>query len=166
LPVVEPLVDNPSIEAVLEALEWAGKPDDVVDQLVDALTPFAAQVAVFAEHGGVHRGRAASRSLGGATAARKVEQRGSPQCVLDRAVDEGAYLGRLVPADANGALEHWLGPSVGEVYARSVVVSGRPALVLLLASLEASALATRRADELARAGGAALERIVLARKGR
>jgi hypothetical protein len=86
--------------------------------------------------------------------------------VLDRAIGEGAYLGRLVPADANDALQEWLGPSVGEVYARPVVVSGRPALVLLLASLQTSALATRRADELARAGGTALERILLARKSR
>jgi len=155
----------PPIESTLEALDWAGKPEEVVDQLVEGLEFFAFQVAVFVEQAGTHRGRAASASLGGADAARAVAQPGSVGCVLDRAVTEGRYLGPLTPADANAGIARFLGTPTGEVYAVPVVVSGRPTLVLLLARLQTTALATRRADELARAGGAALERIVLARKG-
>jgi hypothetical protein len=156
----------PAMESVLEALEWAAQPDEVVDQLIEGFGTLALHVAVFAEQGGVHRGRAASPSLGGAAAARAAAQPSSPECVLDQAVARGSYLGPLEPLGRNAVIHHLVGGSVGEVYAVPVIVSGRPALVLLLASLQATALATRRADELARAGGAALERIVLARKGR
>jgi hypothetical protein len=155
----------PPLEAVLEGLEWAGRPDEVVDQLVEGMEAFALRVAVFAEQGDVHRGRAASKSLGGAAAARTVVQPSSSACVLDRAVAQGRYLGPLVPADANRGIAELLG-DLTEVYAVPVVVLGRPALVLLLGSLQATALATRRADDLAKAGAVALERILMARKGR
>ena len=165
LDVAPPPQAPPPIDSTLEALDWAGRPEEVVDQLVEGLEFFAFQVAVFVEQAGTHRGRTASASLGGADAAKAVAQPGSADCVLDRAVAEGRYLGPLAPAAANAAIARFLGTPTGEVYAVPVVVSGRPALVLLLARLQTTALATRRADELARAGGAALERIVLARKG-
>ncbi len=163
-PAAAPAV--PAIESILEALEWAAKPDEVVDQLVEGFGGLALQVAVFAEQGAVHRGRAASPSLGGAVAARAVAQPSSSACVLDRATTAGSYLGPLAPWEQNAAIDRLLGGVVGEVYAVPVVVSGRSALVLLLASMQATALASRRADELAKVAGRALERIVRTRKGR
>ncbi len=154
----EPVLE---LETVLGEMDEATSPGDVTRLLVLGLQTVAHRVAVFSVRGRVLRGRAGSSSLGGNEALGRMDLDLASGGVLAHAVEAGHYLG---PADAElGAL---VAQDADEIYIGRIDVSGRPALVFVLASMTNAFLASQRADRLSRAARKALERIVVTKKTR
>ena len=84
--------------------------------------------------------------------------------ILLTAVQAMAYVGSIPSTPAHETLSRVLGNPDGEIAAGAVMVSGRAALVYVMAGLETTYLATRRGSVLAEAAGKALARIVRERK--
>jgi hypothetical protein len=149
----------------LDAIGKAHNPDEVVTALVSGLAP--APVVVLAVRGQAYEGRAGSASLD-ARAVRRIRLPAGVPSVAETAVRQGYYLGTLPLTSAHGALRETLGRDAdGDVYVSQVSVSNRPSLVVVTALVRAlggSTEATRRADELCRAAGQALESIVVSKK--
>jgi hypothetical protein len=131
--------------------------------LVNALTRVASRVVAFAVRGRVFEGResndAASRS--------KVRALIVPMdtaSVLSTAVKTGQYLGPLPETAVHAELAALLGRPNEEIAVGAVTVSGRAALLYVLAGFRTAYLTTRRATELGQAAGRALERMVRERK--
>lgn len=141
----------------------ASSPDELTRMLVNALTRVASRVVAFAVRGRVFEGRdsndAASRS--------KVRALIVPMdsaSVLSTAVKTGQYLGPLPETAVHAELAALLGRPKEEIAVGAVTVSGRAALLYVLAGFRTAYLTTRRATELGQAAGRALERMVRDRK--
>ncbi|HEX4475369.1 MAG TPA: hypothetical protein VH142_09850 [Polyangiaceae bacterium] len=141
----------------------ASSPDELTRMLVNALTRVASRVVAFAVRGRVFEGRdsndAASRS--------KVRALIVPMdtaSVLSTAVKTGQYLGPLPETAVHAELAALLGRPNEEIAVGAVTVSGRAALLYVLAGFRTAYLTTRRATELGQAAGRALERMVRERK--
>ena len=166
-PILEapPEVPLPPLTASLEELEKAHNPDEVVTALVQGLAP--APALVLAVRGQAYEGRAGSAALD-AQGVRRIRLAAGVPSVAETAVRQGYYLGTLPLTAVHGAIREVLGSDAdGEVYVTQVNVSNRPSLVVLMAltrALGGSVEATRRADELCRAAGQALENIVVSKK--
>jgi hypothetical protein len=147
---------------VLAALEAAETLEATISLLIRGLAP--AKTLVMAVRGGAYEGRSASLGLS-AEAARKVRLLASEPSVLETSVRSGLYLGALPLTPVHDSLRELFGAE-SEVYVVPVSASGRPTLILLseLAALGLTVDATRRADDLAKAAGNALTRIVQNRK--
>jgi hypothetical protein len=154
----------PLLDSIAE-LAKAHNPDEVVTALVAGLGP--APALVLAVRGQAYEGRAGSASLD-AQGVRRIRLPAGVPSVAETAVRQGYYLGTLPLTSAHGALREVLGRDAdGEVYVTQVSVSNRPSLVVVVALVRAlggSMEATRRADELCRAAGQALEGIVVSKK--
>jgi hypothetical protein len=160
-----PSPDVPSLESSLEELGRAHNPDEVVTALVLGLRP--APTLVLAVRGQAYEGRAGSAPLD-AQGVRRIRLAAGVPSVAETAIRQGYYLGTLPLTATHGAIREVLGNEAdGEVYVTNVSVSSRPSLVVLIAltrALGGSVEATRRADELCRAAGRALESIVVSKK--
>jgi len=150
-------------EVAVKALDDADTPEGVVTCLCDGLSPvrslvFAVRSASFDVRGG-------SSALGSPLELKAISVPAAQGTLLDTASKVGFYLGPFVPIAALGPLENRWGTAPGsDCYARTINVSERPSLVVLMSGFSESTEATRRADVLARAAGSALERIVRMRK--
>ena len=155
----------PSLAASLDELAKAQNPDEVVTALVLGLGP--APVLVLAVRGQAYEGRAGSAPLD-AQGVRRIRLAAGVPSVAETAIRQGYYLGTLPLTATHGAIREVLGRDAdGEVYVTNVSVSNRPSLVAIVAltrALGGSVEATRRADELCRAAGRALESIVVSKK--
>ncbi len=157
-----------TLRGVLRALGVAGSRDEVVRQLLRGARLFARRVAVFvARRDGFH-GWACNESFGDAAALRRVAIPHGVPSVLATAMAAGTYRGPLVRSDVRAGIP----PADGDVVAVPVLVHGRPAMVLLAASLgedgppPGRAAAEQQVGEalaaLAEAGGEALTRVLAA----
>lgn len=161
-----PLPVGPSqpLEEVLSALDAAASPEELVSLLVRGMAP--ASALVLALRTGVYEGRAGSAGMP-VEAVRAVRVPAATASVVETAARSGFYLGALPFTPAHASLRALFGEDPdAEVYVRPVVASGRASLVLLSGLLPVGPTvdATRRADELARAAGRSLERILLRKK--
>lgn len=156
----KPASTRPAPALELAALDGAKTPDEVVRALVEIAAGVAANAVVLALRGGMHEARGASPALVDKLALLRVPS--TPESVPDVAAREGHFFGRLPDDSRHAALAAELGEV--EVYATPVMVSGRPALTLVLAGVTSSLDATRAADELARRAAGALERILREKK--
>lgn len=157
-----------TLRGVLRALGVSGSRDEVVRQLLRGARLFARRVAVFvARRDGFH-GWACNDSFGDAAALRRVTIPHGVPSVLATAVAAGSYRGPLVRSDVRAGIP----AADGDVVAVPVLVHGRPAMVLLAASLgedgppPGRAAAEQQVGEalsaLAEAGGEALTRVLAA----
>jgi hypothetical protein len=163
--VVAPPEPEP-VEVVVEATERADTAEELVALLLRGMAP--APSVVLSVRAGTYSGRAASPRLP-ADAAQKIRLTAGTASVVETAVRTGLYLGALPHTPAHqGLRELFGGDGEAEVYVIPVLASGHPTLVLVseIAKLGPSMQATARADELGRAVGKALERIVLSKKRR
>ena len=150
-------------EAAVEELDAADTPERVVSGLCNGLSPVRA--LVFAVRGASFDVRGGSLGLGSPAELRTISVPAGNGSLLDSANRVGFYLGPFVQIAALSALEgKWSAPPGSDCYARTVNVSERPSLIVLMAGFSESTEATRRADVLSRAAGSALERIVRLRK--
>jgi hypothetical protein len=115
---------------------------------------------------GAYEGRSASLGLS-VEAARKVRLIATEPSVIEMAVRSGLYLGALPRTPVHATLRE-LFDEESEVYVVPVNASGRASLVLVteLGEYDPSVDWTRRADQLATAGGSALTNILRSKKRR
>jgi Type II secretion system (T2SS), protein E, N-terminal domain len=150
-------------EAAVAAIEAAASPEQVVSGLCEGLRPVRA--LVFAVRATSFDVRGGSAVLGSPTELRALSVPSGNGSLLDATARLGYYLGPQSQLAALTPLEgKWGTPAGGECYARTVNVSERPSLILLMAGFRDSTEATRRADVLARTAGSVLENIVRSRK--
>lgn len=150
-------------EAAVQILDSADTPESVVSGLCEGLAPVRA--LVFAVRSVSFDVRGGSPGLGTPSELRALSVPAGTGSVLDTATQVGFYLGPFAPITTLAVLEAKWAAAVGsDCYARTVNVSERPSLVLLMTGFSESTEASRRADVLARAAGNALERIVRMRK--
>ena len=150
-------------EAAVEELDAADTPERVVSGLCHGLSPLRA--LVFAVRGSSFDVRGGSLGLGSPAELRTISVPAGNGSLLDSANRVGFYLGPFAQIAALSPLEgKWSAPPGSDCYARTVNVSDRPSLIVLMAGFSESTEATRRADVLSRAAGSALERIVRMRK--
>jgi hypothetical protein len=150
--------------AALKSLAAARTPDEVVERLARALVAIARRVVVLMVKAQGFEGKFAI-GVEGAERLRTLLIPAGTSGVVDTALGAGFYLGPIPAAAAQADLARLLdlGPE-GEAYLVPVDVSGRATLVVALSEFDSALGATRDADRLARAAGAALERILRDRK--
>jgi hypothetical protein len=150
-------------ELAVQALDAADTPERVVSSLCEGLSPVRA--LVLAVRNASFDVRGGSPGLGAPSELRKLSVPAESGGLLDTATRVGFYLGPFAAISALSSLDgKWSAPVGGDCYARTVNVSDRPSLIVLMTGFSESTEATRRADVLARAAGNALERIVRLRK--
>jgi hypothetical protein len=152
------------VEVVVEATQRAGTAEELVALLLRGMAP--APSVVLSVRAGTYSGRAASPRLP-AELVPKIKLTAGTASVVETAVRTGLYLGALPHTPAHQGLRDLFGTGgEAEMYVIPVLASGHPTLVLVseIAKLGPSMEATTRADELGRAVGRALERIVLSKK--
>ncbi|HET7541564.1 MAG TPA: hypothetical protein VFK05_16930 [Polyangiaceae bacterium] len=150
-------------EAAVRELDAADTPERVVSSLCEGLSPVRA--LVLAVRNSSFDVRGGSAGLGAPADLRLLSVPMESGGLLDTATRVGFFLGPFAVISALSSLEgKWSAPAGSDCYARTVNVSGRPSLIVLMVGFSESTEATRRADVLARAAGSALERIVRTRK--
>ncbi|MEO6601841.1 MAG: hypothetical protein ABIQ16_18325 [Polyangiaceae bacterium] len=164
-PVSEPAGPPWSLEfeIAVAGIERAETPEQVVASLCDGLRPVRA--LVFAVRNTTFDVRGGSTALGTPAELRQISVPAGNGSLLDAATRIGFYLGPFAQLAPLTSLEgKWAAPEGTDCYARTVNVSERPSLVVLMAGFSESTEATRRADVLSRSAGNALDRIVRLRK--
>jgi hypothetical protein len=150
-------------EAAVATLDSASSPEQVVSGLCEGLGPVPA--LVFAVRGSSFDVRGGSAALGPAALLRTISVPSGNGNLLDAATRLGFYFGPLAQLLSLVSLQgKWGVPPGSDCYARSVNVSERASLIVLMAGFSESTEATRRADVLAQSASSALERIVRSRK--
>jgi hypothetical protein len=145
------------------AISKASTPEKIVAALLSGLRPGLS--VVFAVRPTAFEARGASAELGPGDAFKRVSVKVDQGSVLDLAVKAGYYLGPLPATAVHAELRRVLPIGAGEeTYARLVLVSERPGMVVVTARFGPTLEGSRRVDELCRAAGRALERILVSRK--
>jgi hypothetical protein len=151
-------------ESASGAMHDASSPAELVQGLVGAAAEHAQRVAAFAVREGAFEGMAAAGMVAGSDV-RRLREAASSTSVLASALLAGYYLGPLKQTPVELALAELLGMTPGEeVYAVPVFVSGRAAVIVVVAGFDTPLETTRRIDELVRAAGTVLENMLRHRK--
>ena len=137
--------------------------DAVVERVHRGLARVARRTAVLAVRRDGYVGWTCNEAFGDVAAFRAVVVPPDVPSLFRTAGTTAVYLGPVPETPAHEALLRVMGSASHDVAAVSVRVSGRPAMVLLVDELADSMGGTRRMDELARAAGEALGRLLGAR---
>lgn len=155
--------ETDTLAAALDALPTAATPQDVVDLLVSGASAVAASVLVLSSRGKKLQGRA-GRGLLDAQPVQSVTFVRNGSSIFDVAVHDGSYVGPVPDTDVHAGLIVLLGRIEDDVHVAPVLVSEKPALMLLLTGTSSVEAAADSVAPLVRKAGFALERIVLSRK--
>jgi hypothetical protein len=158
-----PPVRAPDGATVLESLRRVTNRDEVVRLALRGLHLVAPRFGVFAVKRDGFHGWACNVELADPDAFRRLRIPLDQPSVLATAAATSLYLGPIPTTPAHAPLLALLGRSSPDVAAIAVRVGGRPALVLLADELEDTLLGTRYLDELGRAIGDALSRLLVTR---
>jgi hypothetical protein len=153
-------VRAPDGSAVLDALRRVSNRDDVVRLALRGLHLIAPRFGVFAVKRDGFHGWACNVELGDQDDFRRVKIPLDQPSILATAAATSLYLGPIPSTPAHAPLLVLMGRASFDVAAIAVRVGGRPALVLFADDLEDTLLGTRFLDELARAIGEALSRLL------
>lgn len=154
---------GPDLSGVLAALRNAASRDEVLDLVLTGARALAVKVALFVVKKGGYVGWLGSPEVDG----RALQSAFIPldeSTVLDRAVRDDLYLGRLSDDAVHAPLVRVLRNPSRDVAVVPVRVSGKTAVVIVADELSDTMLGTRRLEELARAAGEAFVRIVRTRR--
>jgi hypothetical protein len=154
---------TPAEDSRREELDEAKTPEEVVTVLVRGLNRVARRVLVLAVRGKVFEGRDAGDDATRAAIRSLVVSSDRPSVLLT-AVQSGSYLGPIPETRVHADLARPLAGFTDQIAVGTVLVTGRAALVYVMAGFDTAYLATRRAQELAQACGKTLERIVRGRR--
>ena len=157
----QPLSD---VGSTIAALRVAHDRDEVLDLVLAGARTFARKVAIFASKQQGYVGWTCSREFGDERLLQEIAIGTDEPGVLSTASHEGLYLGPMRADDVHAPILAVMGGATRDVAAAPIRVSGRTAVVVLADELADTMIGTRRLDELVRAAGEALERIVRARK--
>jgi len=150
---------KPSVprEPELSLLDAATSAEELVHQLAEVAAPLAARALVLAQKGKTYESRASHP-----TDPLALGLRAAGASVLETALRDGHYLGRLPDDPAHAELARWLGS--GEVYVTTVRLGERVPISLVLSGLTATLDSTRHADAVVRRAEQVLERILRDKK--
>jgi hypothetical protein len=160
VPAPEPFLD---FEQAIREIDEEKGPDGVVTALARCMEP--APAVVLAVRGGGYEGRAANRAFGGDDAVKRFRLPAGFATAVEAAIDAGYFLGVLPTTPAHAPFRELLGRYAGaELYLTPVGISGRPSLILCTVVDRPTLEITRRANDLSRAAGLILERILVNKK--
>lgn len=134
--------------------------DAIVERVLRALEQVARRAAIVAVRREAYVGWSCNAAFGDVAAFREMTVPHEAPSLFRTAGTTIMYLGPIPPTPAHDALLHLMGRATSDVAAVSVRVAGRPVMVLLADELDDTLLGTRRMDELARAAGEALTRLL------
>jgi hypothetical protein len=155
-----PLLPFPDAGPVLAAMEEADDRDAIVALLISGMRAVARRVAVMAVKRDSFVGWSCNAEFGDARAWRSVQVPISAPSVLATAAAGTPYLGPLFRTDGHLPLLEFMGEASRDVAVTGVRVDMLPALILIADELGDTALGTRRLEQLAKAGGVALARVL------
>jgi hypothetical protein len=155
--------ETDALAEALDALPMAASPQEVVDLLVSGASAVAATVLVLSSRGRKLQGRA-GRGLLDEQSVQSLAIERTGASIFDVAVHDGSYVGPVPETEVHVGLIALLGHIEDDVHVAGVVVSEKPALMLLLTGTSSVEAAAEAVAPLVRKAGFALERIVLSRK--
>ena len=144
----------------LTRLREATDREALVDALVRAAGVVARRVAIFAVRRSGFAGWSCSRGFADRDRLRELTLPLGAPSVLALATAAGSYFGPILPNDAHARLMAVMEHATRDVAVLAIKAQGRAALVLLADELDDSMLGTRYLDQVARAAGEALSRIL------
>ncbi|MFO0659629.1 MAG: hypothetical protein U0165_07340 [Polyangiaceae bacterium] len=150
----------PLLDGFLAAIRVANSREEIVGPLLEGLNTVAAAVGVLVVRKGEFQGWRCNDALADQEAFRALKIRADVPSLFATAAATGFYLGPIPKTPTHAPLVQLLGESAAEVSATPVRVSGKLALMVFLHDLGDTMLATRRSEDLARAAGDALARLV------
>ena len=146
---------------ILEGLEGKRSPHDVLHGFGDAVSIVAGRSGVFA----VRSGQFQLECVFPPNSVPKLTLPFAEPSVLQTACQAGYYLGPLARGALSDELAHALDISAdSEIYIVPVVVAERPAALIVAGLIDNTFAATRLIDQIAKRGGAILERLVQRRR--
>jgi hypothetical protein len=153
---LEPVDAHDSLTRLREAMDR----ESLVDALVLAAGVVARRVAIFAVRRSGFAGWSCSRGFAERDRLRELTLPLGAPSVLALATAAGSYFGPILPNDAHARLMAVMEHATRDVAVLAIKAQGRAALVLLADELDDSMLGTRYLDQVARAAGEALGRII------
>ncbi|MDI1479072.1 hypothetical protein [Polyangium sp. y55x31] len=158
-----PPLPFPDPSAILGALARAATRDEIVSLALGGAALFARRVALFAVKRDGFHGWTCNDEFGDEEALRALSIPHDVPSVFATATATSIYLGPVPETEAHAGLLAVMERASPDVAVVAVRVAGRPAAVLMVDDLGDTLTGTRRMDELARAVGEALARLLSAR---
>jgi len=155
-----PRLPFPDAGPVLAAMEEANDRDAVIALLISGMRAVARRVAVMAVKRDSFVGWSCNAEFGDARAWRSVQVPSTVPSVLATAAAGTPYLGPLFRTDGHMPILEFMREVSRDVAVIGVRVDMHPALVLLADELGDTALGTKRLEQLAKAAGLALARVL------
>lgn len=150
----------PDAGPLLAAIRQSLSRDDVLSLLVNGLAMVAGRVGVLAARKAEYRGVACNAAMCEQMVFRNVTLPVEGPSIVATAVATGMYLGPVPSTTPHAGLLRAVGELSSEVAVAPIRVEGHLALVTLLDELGDTMLATKRVEELGRATGEALARVL------
>jgi hypothetical protein len=158
-----PPLPFPDPSAIIAALGRTQTRDEIVRLSLGGAALFARRVALFAVKRDGYYGWACNDEFGDEGMMRALVVPHDVPSLFATASATSIYLGPVPDTAAHAGLLDVMGDASPDVAAVAIRVAGRPAAVLVVDELGDTLTGTRRMDELARAVGEALARLLSAR---
>ncbi len=155
-----PPLPGSDLGVIVRGLAEARSRDEVVDLVMRGLLGIAERAAVFAVKKSGFQGWTCNEAFGDPQALRAVHVPAGEPSMLATATAASLYLGPIPQTPAHAALLAVMGTAGPDVAAVAVRAHGRAAMLLIADDLGDTLHGTRRMDELARAAGEALSRLL------
>ncbi len=159
-PLGAPILPLPDATPVLAAMAEANDRDAIIALLMSGMRSTARRVAVMAVKRDSFLGWSCNAEFGDARAWRSVQVLANVPSVLATAASGTPYLGPLFRTDGHEPILRFMKETSRDVAVTGVRVDMHPALVLIADELADTALTTKRMEQLAKAAGAALGRLL------
>jgi hypothetical protein len=150
--------------AILHRLHEATARDEVVRLALRGMRLIARRIAVFVVKREGFQGWACNAEFGEEAALRELMIPADQPSILATATAASLYFGPIPSTPAHAALLRVMAHPSSDVAAIAVRAGSRPAMVLLADQLGDPLMGTRRMDELAKATGAALSRLLVTKE--
>jgi Type II secretion system (T2SS), protein E, N-terminal domain len=157
---VAPGLPFPEATEIIGLMRGAGTRDQVLGALLSGVRAVARKVALFVLRKDAYVGWTCTPELGLVAAIRQVAIPLALPSVFTTAAAGSMYLGPLYRNEATSALLDVMEKATHDVAIAAVRVQGRPIVLIVADELGDTRLGTQRIEELARAGGDALARVV------
>lgn len=155
-----PRLPFPDATPIFAAMEEADDRDAIIALLISGMRAVAGRVAVMAVKRDAFVGWTCNAEFGDARAWRSIQVSATVPSVFATAAAGTPYLGPLFRTDGHMPVLEFMRETTRDVAVIGVRVNMHPALVLLADELGDTALGTKRMEQLAKAAGIALSRVL------
>lgn len=149
-----------TLQSTRDAVRDATSRDDILARLLEGAERVAARVAVFVVRRGGYLGWTCNAAFAKPADLQALLLPLDAGNVLDRAVQEGSYLGPVPEGDPDRPLRALVGRTSPDVAVIAVRVQGRAVALVVADDLVDTMVATRHLDDLAAAAGDAFARLL------